>query len=529
MKHPALYPAFFFCLALACVPEQHTQSPVRETLTNGQTLSWSKQELADKIKGGWAGQVIGCAYGGPTEFRFKGTMIGDHVPIAWDETRIPYYYEKSPGLFDDIYMDLTFVEVFEKHGLDASDTLHAKAFAEAGYMLWHANQAARYNILNGMMPPASGHWKNNPHADDIDFQIEADFAGLMAPGMPNAATGVADKVGHIMNYGDGWYGGVYVAALYALAFSSQDIPFVVEEALKSIPPQSTFYQCINDVVAWHRQYPDDWKQNWFEVQKKWSAEKGCPEGVFRDFNIDAKINAAYVVIGLLYGQGDFGKSLDISTRCGQDSDCNPATVGGLLGTMFGYGSIPAFWKQGLDKVEDTNFLHTETSLNRVYAVGLKHALDMLARNGGSVDGEQVSIAYQSPVAVRYEAAFEGMYPKERKEHDWNSSVNRLGKDNPTYENTFEGCGFVLCGQASKVDGVPDRDLAFEVFVDDVLIETAVLPTSFTRRRHDLTWNYDLAEGPHRLRFVLKDIPEGYRVQVHNLLVYTQKDPGSRAF
>ncbi|MGB7295503.1 MAG: hypothetical protein WBC70_07925 [Candidatus Aminicenantales bacterium] len=52
----------------------------------------------------------------------------------------------------------------------------------------------RYNILNGFAPPQSGHWLNNPHADDIDFQIEADFAGLMSPGMPNSAALICDEV-----------------------------------------------------------------------------------------------------------------------------------------------------------------------------------------------------------------------------------------------------------------------------------------------------------------------------------------------
>ena len=63
-----------------------------------------------------------------------------------------------------------------------------------------------------------GSWKNNPHADCIDYQIESDFAGLMSPGMPNTASEISDKIGHIMNYGDGWYGGVYVGAMYSLAF-----------------------------------------------------------------------------------------------------------------------------------------------------------------------------------------------------------------------------------------------------------------------------------------------------------------------
>ena len=130
-------------------------------------------------------------------------------------------------------MDLTFVEVFERLGIDAPVDSLAMAFANAPYPLWHANQAARYNILNGIMPPLSGDWRFNPHADDIDYQIEADYAGLMSPAMPNTASEISDKVGHIMNYGDGWYGGVYMGAMYSIAFASNDVEFIVTEALKS--------------------------------------------------------------------------------------------------------------------------------------------------------------------------------------------------------------------------------------------------------------------------------------------------------
>lgn len=76
----------------------------------------------------------------------------------------------SPGIYDDLYMDITFVEVFAREGLNAPVQSHAHAIANAGYMLWHANQAARYNILHGIPAPQSGHWINNPHADCIDYQ-----------------------------------------------------------------------------------------------------------------------------------------------------------------------------------------------------------------------------------------------------------------------------------------------------------------------------------------------------------------------
>src|SRR5687768_4004224 len=208
------------------------------------TITLSKEVLMDKIMGGWAGQTIGVTFGGPTEFRYNGTMMQDYIPIQWYDGYIKHTMENNPGLYDDIYMDLTFVDVFERKGLDAPVEDFANAYARAGYMLWHANQAGRYNILHGIAAPKSGHWINNPHADCIDYQIESDFAGLMSPGMPNAASQISDRVGHIMNYGDGWYGGVYVGAMYTLAFVSTDMKYIVSEALKTIPQQSRFYHVI---------------------------------------------------------------------------------------------------------------------------------------------------------------------------------------------------------------------------------------------------------------------------------------------
>ena len=278
------------CLFGVMACSQQSDKQASSTLPETKTLS--KEVLMDKIKGGWAGQTIGVTYGGPTEFKFNGTMIQDYVKMPWYDGYIKWWYDNLPGLYDDIYMDLTFVDVFDRLGLDAPADSFAIAFAYAGYDLWHANQAARYNIRHGIMPPESGHWLHNPHANDIDYQIEADFAGLMSPGMPNAASTISDKIGHIMNYGDGWYGGVYVGAMYTLAFVSDDINFIVEEALKTIPKESRYYQCMTDVIRWHKQYPNDWKQTWFECQKKWCEEVGCPSGAFSSFKIDTTQSVA---------------------------------------------------------------------------------------------------------------------------------------------------------------------------------------------------------------------------------------------
>ena len=78
----------------------------------------------------------------------------------------------------------------------------------------------------------------------------------MAPGMVNSAVDISDRVGHIMNYGDGWYGGVFIASMYALAFVQDDIETIVRQAIDVIPPESDFHQIVMDVIALHVENPD---------------------------------------------------------------------------------------------------------------------------------------------------------------------------------------------------------------------------------------------------------------------------------
>jgi hypothetical protein len=483
------------------------------------TISITKAELQNKIKGGWAGQTIGVTFGGPYEFRFNGTFIQDYQPLLWYDGYLKHTMLNNPGLYDDLYMDLTFVDVFEKYGLDAPVDSFANAFANAGYMLWHANQAARYNILNGVKAPMSGHWKHNPHSEDIDYQIEADYAGLMSPGMPNTASAISDKIGHIMNYGDGWYGGVFMGAMYSLSFVSSDMNYIVSEALKTVPKQSTFYQCINDVINWHKKYPGDWRQNWFEIQKKWSSDIACADGIFAPFNIDAKVNSAYVVLGLLYGKNDFTKTLEIATRAGQDADCNPSSAGGILGTILGYDKIPAYWKMGLKEAEDIDFKYTTISLNKVYEIGLKHALENIKRNGGKVNGDKITISVQPPTAVKLEQGFPGLYP-----------VNKVGlneEDIKEMSFDFEGTGFILAGQSLKKDkNAPEYVIEAEMYIDGKKIETAKFPTSFTTRRHELFWRYELPQGKHTISIKVLNPNPQYTLNAYSYIVYSDKPVGS---
>lgn len=497
--------------------------------------------LKDKIAGGWAGQTIGVVYGAPTEFKHQGTLIPDSQPISWGEGYVKYWWDKKPGLFDDIYNDLTFAEAFNDLGLDASSSELALRFANADYHLAHANQASRYNIRQGIMPPLSGNWLNNPHADDLDFQIEADFIGLMAPGMLAQAYEIADTVGHIMNSGDGFYGGAFVAGLYSAAFLSDKPSEILDMALSGIPTESTFYQCVDDVRKYHRQYPNDWKQCWFEVQKKWGADTGCPKGVFLSFDIDAKINSAYVAIGLLYGNGDFGKSIEIATRCGQDSDCNPATVGGVLGVMLGKSGIPDFWKQPLEEIWSLNFEGTEVSLEKGTEYSYAQALSLIAKNGGTIADQTVSIPLQEVSVLPLEQNFTNTYPIYRdQKDDWMDG---------DYAFDFSGNGFCIWGNLvclrgiskSYADRVSKKHVGSEVFAlaeqdDDYVAEIEVwidgkldsvssLPMRGTSRKLEPAWKYLLPEGRHKVELHWRNPdPSNYLLRINAIQYYSGNQP-----
>ncbi|MBK9104298.1 MAG: ADP-ribosylglycohydrolase family protein [Saprospiraceae bacterium] len=500
----------FGILAIACNEKKSAATGFSGELT------MSKAELKDRIRGGWAGQTIGVTFGGPTEFRFKGTMIQEYQPIVWHDHYIKETYELDPGLYDDVYLDLTFVNILEKVGLNAPADSFALEFAHEDYKLWHANQAARYNILNGIMPPASGHWMNNPHADDIDFQIEADFAGMMTPGMTNTGAEFCDRIGHIMNYGDGWYGGVFISSLYSLAYTSDDLHYIVEKALSTIPTQSKFHQTIADVISWHRENPDDWKETWFKVEKNHSAEKGCPEGVFNSFNIDARLNAAYVVIGLLYGNKDFYKTMDIATRCGQDSDCNPATAAGILGVMGGYDSIPAYWKVALEEAEGLKFPYMDITLNDVYALTYKHTLQLIEQQNGKVNDDSVVIKLQEPAIVPFEESFDGMFPKEERYLRQEFTDKNIVVD-------FNGNGVVVLGNVKSRCGESKSDYValLDIMLDGQKIEQVKMPFDYIVRKYDIYHKYKLKEGAHHLEIVWTNKHPEFSLYMKSIVVYSE--------
>lgn len=414
--------------------------------------------------------MIGVSYGAPTEFKSNGAIIETNIGgyQNWTRERVANSLRQ-----DDLYVEMSFAEVMDRLGLDATTEDYGEALKSSRYPLWHANAAARRLLGRGLNARLSGRPEYNVHANDIDFQIESDFIGMMTPGLPREANKFAERVGRVMNYGDGLYGGMFIGAMYAAAFFESDPRRVVEAGAASIPAESGYGRIIRDVLDWYAQNPDDWRKTWRLIENKWDRDDSCIKGALSPFNIDARLNGAYVALGLLYGKGDFTSTLEISTRSGQDSDCNPSSAAGILGVMLGYSGMPDEWKSGIDEVAEKKFNYTNYSFDDITGSTLERALKVVASAGGKVTDGEVLIPYQAAKPPKLEQWDMGVPDKfvEAKDAAWTwkgvwsetpvelDAKNHVGMaaDGAGREATlkFNGVAVAVVGPASQSGGRAD--------------------------------------------------------------------------
>lgn len=351
-------------------------------------------ELYDKLLGGWLGQMIGVSWAASTEFNYRGVIMPEKDMPVWSPSMINDAFTQ-----DDLYVEIPFIEMLDKHGLDCDVKLIAENFAKSEFPLWHANYQARLNLQNGIPYPDCGSPEYNNHADDIDWQIEADFLGMIYPGLVNEAAERAFEIGHIMNYGDGVYGGVFVSAMHSAAFTASSVREIVDRALATIPDGTLFKEVMTDVINAYDK-GEKWEDVWQLLEDKWASSDKCTECAGA-INIDAKLNAAYVLIGLLYGEGDMEKTVLISTRCGQDSDCNPSTAASILGNLIGAKAIESKYTSAVNM--STKFQTTDYTLDDVIDMSLKLAKEAVNANGGNFGDDGIKIVSDADIiAVPYE-------------------------------------------------------------------------------------------------------------------------------
>ena len=488
--------------------------------------------MDDKVKGAWAGKMIGVMYGRPMEFVSNSDIYRDS--IKWDPKNI-----EAALLEDDIYCQLNFMKTMELYGQDVSIDSLAKNFAYAEFALCHANLQARKNYFDGIPAEELSYPENSIHCEDIDFQIECDFIGFVNPCMPQSSNKMCEKVGAIMSAADGMYAGMFVSAMHTLAYEKDDPKEIVLAALNAIPAESGYAQCVKDVVACYENDPEDWKAAWDFMAGKWAPYDICTP--YLPFNIDAKLNGAYVVMGLLYGHRDWAKTMEITIRCGQDTDCNTATAAAVLGIIDGYEAIPDIYKSYLPEIADRCFSHTDYSYNKAVSQTLEFIKENVEKNGGSVADQIYRIKRQPVLPAEYVKGFAGLEIAELvpvTETDrwtmvgrWENFVYGDGDDAPYKVATmpgdsialeFEGSGIAILGSWNtdggraevSIDGKPVK------IIDTYYVAEA---GKYEGNRAYLFYILDLPEGKHTFSMVNSAENNGkstaHKLYVEKALIY----------
>ncbi len=214
--------------------------------------------------------------------------------------------------------------------------------------IYIANRQAYYLMQKGVTPPTTGSMQRNMHWDMIDSQITTEALGAVVPGSPHRAAQLVQPFAQLTNDGFAVHAAQYYAAMYSIAAAGNhshtphDIEAIVAEALEVVPQTSRTYQIIQHVRDLYEADKLDGSLDWKATQTILHNTYGTATGSngrYRGTWVESSVNTAMTVMSLLYGQGDFISTVEIGVLAGFDNDCNPATAGGLLGTLIGYDAL----------------------------------------------------------------------------------------------------------------------------------------------------------------------------------------------
>jgi ADP-ribosylglycohydrolase len=343
----------------------------------------SEEELYHKIYGALYGKCIGILLaqpfeGLPREEIKKRASKHDAYPIeyylpngvevSWDGLQAYLVGNfKKPGYpaNDDTTLMFTALVALREHGFDFTPKNIAEAWIEYVPSAATAEAVALENYKKGLWPPESA-IRNNPYREWIGSQMRTDIWGLVSPGMPKVAAELAKRDSITTHVGNGVYGGQYAAALTSLAFCEPDMVTLLEQSLLVIPQHSEYAWAIRDVISWYKkgytwdqswQLLDDrygWNADGTRVNHQWHEKEynsGAKHYAWRNTRwVHVVPNGAAVALSLLYGEGDFSKTVCLATMAGYDNDCNAGTVGAVIGTRIGAGNIPEKWKEPIRNI-----------------------------------------------------------------------------------------------------------------------------------------------------------------------------------
>ena len=288
-------------------------------------IKFNKEEYLDKLHACWIGKSIGGTLGGPFE------CSKDYLNIEGFTTP-----KGEPLPNDDLDLQLIWLCAVEDVGIKNFD---ANILAE--YWLdwipphWNEYGICKTNLRMGILPPACGELDNERWKDSNGAWIRSEIWAGMSPAVIDTAIKYACMDGMIDHgIAEGTCAEIFTAAMQSAAYIINDINKLLEIGLSKIPADSRVAQTVRKVMEMY--------------------ETGVPCREARDKVVEMNAdlgwfqspgNLGFVTIGLLYGEGDFKKSVLYAVNCGDDTDCTAGTVASILGIMGGTKAIPDDWKE----------------------------------------------------------------------------------------------------------------------------------------------------------------------------------------
>ncbi len=283
----------------------------------------SLDEFKDKVLGCWTGKNIGGTLGAP--FEGKREMN--------DATFYVQDLKGDPAPNDDLDLQLLWMVAAERHGLY---NITPRLLGEYWYNYivgpWNEYSVCKANVANGLFPPLSGSCNNDRWKFSNGAWIRSEIWACLFPGSPDEAAQFAYYDSCCDHTGEGVYAELFTASMEAAAFVVSDLRKIIEIGLSKIPGDCRVARAAKLACS---------------LYDKKTAFKKAREAIVKDSEdlgwFQAPGNIGFTILGLLYGEGDFGRTISLANNCGDDTDCTAATAGAIFGIIKGRSGIPKKW------------------------------------------------------------------------------------------------------------------------------------------------------------------------------------------
>lgn len=312
------------------------------------------EKYLEKVYAGFLGMNIGIRLGAPLE---SSVWTYEHIQQAFGDITGYVKEYKTFAADDDANGPVFFLRALMDDAKDRPLTAQDVARAWLNYsregigMFWwggygvSTEHTAYLNLKSGIPAPRSGSAEQNGIvlAEQIGGQIFIDTWGLVCPGRPHEAAKLGQTAASVSHDGNGLWGARFICACIAKAFATQDIREILNAGLSEIPERCAYRDVIEAVCAFHRKHPESWRACREMLQRQWGYDR-------YPGNCHIIPNAGVCVMALLYGGGQFDRTIEIAAMSSWDTDCNAGSVGTILGVACGLQGLPQHYRAPVNDV-----------------------------------------------------------------------------------------------------------------------------------------------------------------------------------